>query len=337
MVTKFGMIAASNIAAEALLEPAGRRDDVQVIRVAAVRPGAADAFAGLWEIPRASGDYEDILADADIDAVYVSNAASDHARWTIAALEAGKHVLCEKPIAVSAEEARAIKAAAAVAGRVVMEGFHYRFHPFFGLLEQLVASGRFGNLRSIRSVINGTRAYHPASILHVAELGGGALLHNGVYGAHWTRLLFDAEPIGVRAKQRLNPSGADSETSAELNFPDGRAATIQCSFDRDDPVSLALSFEEAEVVATGPIGPHHGHSFRIRPTVGPTEVGTVAGRTSFDYQLEEFVRRTGDITRSSGRGDDVVANLSVVEAVRRSAHSGHLERVGERPADSHNH
>jgi predicted dehydrogenase len=328
MTATFGMIGASTIGAEALLEPASRRDDVAVIRVAARRSGAAVRYAEKWGVPRASDDYEDVLADPDVDAVYVANAAAEHAKWAIAALEAGKHVLCEKPVAVAAGEARAIAGAASATGRIVMEGFHYRFHPLFRALEREAVSGRFGRLLSIHSVIDGARTYDPTSILHVAALGGGALLHNGVYGVHWTRILFDAEPTSVRAAQRWNPSGADSETSAELEFADGRIASVHCSFDRDAPVSLTLRFEGADVVATGPIGPHHGHSLRIIPVHGASEVSTVAGRSSFDYQLEEFVRRTGAIAEAPGRGDDIVANLNVIDAVRRAAESGRTEPVG---------
>jgi predicted dehydrogenase len=329
MTLRFGMIGASTIGAEALLEPVRRRNDIQVVHVAARRPGAAHSYAQKWAVPRASSDYEDVLADAQVDAVYVSNSAADHARWTIAALEAGKHVLCEKPIALTGEEARAVEDAARGAGRIAMEGFHYRFHPLFLSLEQLVATGRYGSLQSIRSLINGARPYDPTSILHMRDLGGGALLHNGVYGVHWTRLLFDAEPTAVHASQQSNPSGADSDTSAEFEFPGGRTASLHCSFDRSDPVSLTLVFEKAEVVVTGPIGPHHGHSLRIEPTAGPSEVATVAGRSSFDYQLEEFARRALARAQIGGRGDDIVANAITIDAIRRAASSGRAEAIGD--------
>jgi len=328
MTLKFGMIGASTIGVEALLEPAARRSDVEVVRVAAIRPGAAEQYSRAWGIAAASSDYEEVLRDPRIDAVYVSNAAVHHARWAIAALEAGKHVLVEKPIAVSTDESRAIVAAARLADRVVMEGFHYRFHPLFLSLRQLVASGDYGTLRSIASVINGARPYDPTSILHVRQLGGGALLHNGVYGVHWTRLLFDAEPTAVRATQRRNPSGADSDTAAEFEFPGDRTASLHCSFDRDDPVSLTLRFESADVVVTGPIGPHHGHSVRLTPASGSSEVSTVAGRSSFDYQLDEFVRRVEARAPVEGRGDDIVAGSLILDAIHRAAQSGNFESIG---------
>jgi predicted dehydrogenase len=321
MTLTFGMIGASTIGVEALLEPASRRDDVRVARIAAARPGSAEAYALKWNVPSTSSDYEDVLTDPQIDAVYIANAAADHARWAVAALEAGKNVLCEKPIAVTSDEARAIRDAAGRADRVVMEGFHYRFHPLFVELERLVASARYGELESIQSTINGERAYDPVSILHVRELGGGALLHNGVYGIHWTRVLFDAEPVVTRASQAFNPSGADSDTSAEFEFADGRTASLHCSFDRSDPVSLVLRFAGAEVIVTGPIGAHHGHSLRIQPSTGPSEVRTVEGRTSFDYQLEEFLRRATGGPPEHGRGDDVVANAAVIDAIRCAAGS----------------
>ncbi|PZE75812.1 gfo/Idh/MocA family oxidoreductase [Curtobacterium sp. MCBD17_019] len=331
MPLTFGMIGASTIGPSGLLEPAARRPDVRVARVAARRPGAAAEYARTWDIPRASEHYEDVLADADVDAVYIANAAADHARWTIAALRAGKHVLCEKPIGVSGAEGRAIVAVAADSGRLVMEGFHYRFHPLFDALRALVGDGRYGPLSSISSSVNGTRPYDPRSILHVAALGGGALLHNGVYAVHWSRLLFDAEPSEVTARQRRNPSGADSDTIATLRFSTGTTASIHCSFDQDDPVSLTLQLAEAEVTVTGPIVPHHGNSLRVIPWHGAPTMTTVAGGTSFDHQLDAFVRRVragpADPSATYGRGDDIVANLDVVDAIRRAARSGGTEPV----------
>ena len=311
----FGMIGASSIGIEALLEPVARSDGLHVHRIAARRTGAARPYADAWGVQHVSTDYGDVLTDADVDAVYISNAAADHAHWAIAALHQGKHVLCEKPIGVNGVEARAIADAAEHAGRIVMEGFHYRFHPLFSALHHLVSTERFGRLTSIRSVVNGKREYDPASILHVAALGGGSLLHNGVYAVHWSRLLFNSEPVAVSARQRLNPSGADSETMAELRFTDGRTAGLHCSFDRSDPVSITLGFRDATVVVIGPIAPHHGHSIRIIPAEGPSRVSTVAGRTSFDYQLKEFVRRVrGErmhqtrYLQPNRRGDDIAAN-----------------------------
>ncbi|MFC4245185.1 Gfo/Idh/MocA family protein [Gryllotalpicola reticulitermitis] len=334
----FGLIGASRIAVEALLEPLSRRADARVVHVAARRPGAAEAFARDWELRRASVAYDDVLADDDVDAVYVSNAAVDHARWAIAALEHGKHVLCEKPIAVDEREALTIAAAAVSARRVVMEGFHYRFHPLFRLLLGIVSSGTFGRLLSSSSVIAGVRPYDPNSILHAASLGGGALFHNGVYGAHWSRLLFDSEPVSVSARSQLNPSGADAQTSAELRFGDGGVAHVECSFVTNAPVSVTLEFERAVVAATGVIGPHHGHSLRIGPAAGPSRVRTVAGRSSFDYQLAEFVRRCAaagaaggaiaGAASSPGRGDDIAANMRVIDAIRRAATSGVPEMIG---------
>jgi predicted dehydrogenase len=327
------MIGASSIGPAALLEPAARRDDVSVVRVAARRSGAATAYASAWDVPHSSTRYEEVLDDPDVDAVYISNAAADHAHWTIEALQAGKHVLCEKPIAVSREEARAIRGAASVRDRVVMEGFHYRFHPLFGVIADLVTSGRFGRLDAIRSTVNGKRAYDPASILQSKRAGGGSLLHNGVYAVHWSRLLFDAEPLTARASQRLNPSGADSDTAAELTFSGGRSAIVHCSFDRDDPVSVTLSFSSAQVVATGVVAPHLGHSLRVVPDAGPSTLMTVAGASSFDYQLAEFAHRVAAAGTGSeraaahDRGDDIEGNLAAIDAIRLAASTGQVEQI----------
>lgn len=336
----FGMIGASSIGPEALLEPAARRKDVGVHRIAARRAGAAEAYGRHWGVGNFSSNYEELLADPKLDAVYISNAAVDHAYWTIAALTAGKHVLCETPIALNGSEARAIAGAARDAKRIVMEGFHYRFHPLFATLLHLTNTKRFGRLTTITSSVNGKRAYDPSSILHLAALGGGSLLHNGTYAVHWSRLLFDSEPLKVTAQQELNPGGADSETTARMTFPGNRMADLGCSFNRSDEVSTTLRFDTATVVATGAISPHHGHSLRINPSNRPSEVVTVCGRSSFDYQLDEFVRRvkaacaTDAPQPSTSRGDDIAANSDAIAAIGRSAASGRVEEIRTHPATS---
>jgi hypothetical protein len=134
-------------------------------------------------------------------------------------------------------------------------------------------------------------------------------------------VLFDAEPLATRAARRLNPSGADSTTVAELDFPGGRTARVECSFDRDAPVTLRMIFDSAVVTATGPIGAHHGHSVRIEPVDGPAEVLTVAGLTSFDYQLQEFVARVNGDGTALGRGDDIAANAAAIDGIRQAGPS----------------
>lgn len=317
-MTVIGMIGASTIGVNALIAPA-RHLGIEIAAVASPRPGAAADYARQHGISTSYSSYDRLLADDRIDAVYISTAASDHVRSAAAALGAGKHVLCEKPIAVDAAGALSLHGAAADSGAVLMEGFHYRFHALFQALLALANRGELGSLQSIESRVCGVREFVPGSILHEQHLGGGALLHNGVYAIHWSRMLFDAEPVTVDASQTVNPSGADSETRARLTFPGGRVASLICSFDRDAPVGATLTFEGGVVDVVGLIAPQYGHSLSIHARGKVRRAKTFTGEPTFDLQMQEFLRRIASGDGGTGRGDDIVANMSVVDLIRRSA------------------
>lgn len=313
------MIGASSIGPEGLLAPA-RRLGVEVAAVASPRAGVAAAYAEQHSIPTAYESYEQLLNDDRIDAVYISTAAVNHVRHAIDALVHGKHVLCEKPAALDVRSAQDLIATQERTNRVLMEGFHYRFHPLFKTLADLVSSGDLGPLRSIVSAVCGTRPYTRGSILHEGRLGGGALLHNGVYALHWSRLLFDAEPVGAWARHTLNPGGADSEFEARLSFGNDRVATILCSFDQDRPVGATLAFADGSVRVTGLITPHYGHEVSINRAGQTTERFIIPGEPTYDSQLREFLSRIEHRENfESDRGDDITSNSSALAALRYSA------------------
>src|SRR5262250_2239999 len=144
-----GVLGAARIAPNALLRPARSVPEVEVRAVAARDPVRAARFAGRWKIPNVHGDYAALVADPEIDAVYIPLPNGLHARWTLAALEAGKHVLCEKPFTANAAEAERVAAAAAGSDRVVTEAFHYRYHPLAHRMRAIVESGELGTIRHV--------------------------------------------------------------------------------------------------------------------------------------------------------------------------------------------
>ncbi len=187
------------------------------------------AWRGRWlddlDIPTAHGSYEALLADPQVDAVYIPLPNHLHAEWTIAAARAGKHVLCEKPLAMTAADAERMLEVCSAEGVRLMEAFMYRHHPSWVAARDVVASGRIGRLRSVQSWFS----YYnddPANIRNQFEAGGGALFDIGCYAVNLSRMLFDAEPTGVRAAiVREAPSGVDVLTSAILEFGRRRMAT----------------------------------------------------------------------------------------------------------------
>ncbi|AMM20095.1 hypothetical protein AX769_07855 [Frondihabitans sp. PAMC 28766] len=317
-VVRIGLIGASSIAPSAIIEPARRRDDIEVVAVGARRPGAAASFARRWGIPRAESSYEAVIDDPAIDVVYVSLAAGDHARWSIAALEAGKDVLCEKPASPTLAEARAMTAAAERAGRLLVEAFHYRWHPLFAHLRELVARNDFGPIERMSSSVIGSRPFLADSVLHDPALGGGALRHSGSYAVHWMRLLARREPRVAEFEQVRGPLGADASSTLGLEFPGGARGRVVSSFERDrtggDPPELVVESAMSRIEIQGLIVPHHGHSVRLHLAGQPLRQYTLAGRASYDYQLDEFVAARGDSTTARIDRQDLEAQAAVLDA-----------------------
>ncbi len=202
---------------------------VKVVAVASRELNAAQGFAERNSIPRALGSYEALLADTGVEAVYNPLPNTLHADWSIRALEAGKHVLCEKPIAVTAAEARAMFSTAKRAGRYLVEAFPYRAQPQTRATAALIESGEIGKPRIIQASF-GFPVANPANIRLDPKLGGGALLDAGSYPVSLIRLLAGELPVTVSASAIWTDRGVDSSLIANLVFPGGLLAQAACSF-----------------------------------------------------------------------------------------------------------
>jgi predicted dehydrogenase len=225
---RLGVLGAANIARHFAAGLQGS-SKVTIVAVASRDPARAQAFAARNAIPRALASYEALIADPDIEAIYNPLPNSLHAEWSIRALEAGKHVLCEKPIAVTAAEAEAMFAAAARAGRLLFEAFPYRSQPQTHELARIIASGEIGRPRLIQAAF-GFPIGAPANIRLDPALGGGALLDAGSYAVSLIRLLAGEPPTRVSAFARWTERGVDSSLVANLDFPSGLIAQAACSF-----------------------------------------------------------------------------------------------------------
>src|SRR6516225_10043859 len=208
---------------------------VDLVAVASRDAARAEAYAREWEISRAYGSYEALLADPEIEAVYISLPNTLHCEWSIRALEAGKHVLCEKPRSRHGAEVEAAFDAAERMGRLLSEAFMYRHNPQTLRLQQLVEEGAIGELRLVRSAF-GYSLYDEANIRLQTELEGGALMDVGCYCVSGSRLIA-GEPDEVYAQAWFGPTGTDWVLTANIRFPGDVLAIFDCGtalVDRDE-------------------------------------------------------------------------------------------------------
>jgi predicted dehydrogenase len=231
---KWGIVSTANINRK-VIPGAHASEKVDLVAVASRDRAKADAYADEWKIPRAYGNYEELLADPEIEAVYISLPNTLHCEWSIKAMEAGKHVLCEKPLSRNPDEVAAAFDAAERTGMLMSEAFMWRHNPQTKKLKELVDAGAIGELRLIRSVFSYS-LYDESNIRLRTEVDGGALMDVGCYCVSGSRLL-GGEPIEAHGVKRAGPSGTDWVTAGVLRFPNDVIATFDCGTalpDRDE-------------------------------------------------------------------------------------------------------
>jgi D-xylose 1-dehydrogenase (NADP+, D-xylono-1,5-lactone-forming) len=246
----------------ALIPGAQAASNATVTAIASGRPGNAAHVGTERGIPKWYESYEDLLGDRDIDAVYIPLPNHLHAEWTVRSADAGKHVLCEKPLALRLDEVRSIQDAAARNNVRVMEAFMYRFAPRWARAEEMTWDGSIGDPRVVRV---GFAFYHELTGYNIRfdpAVGGGIIWDMGCYAVNMARMLLKAEPVSVFCSAH-NLRGQKVETSAEIvmRFPDDRAAVGHCSFDYTSPYS------QVEVVGTEGWMSLPGTGFRGEPEV----------------------------------------------------------------------
>ncbi|TDO51642.1 putative dehydrogenase [Kribbella sp. VKM Ac-2527] len=315
---RIGILGAADIAVESMLLPVSRRNDALVVAVASRSAGAE--YARKHGIDRSYDTYEALLADPEIDLVYNALPPSAHAEWSIAALRAGKHVLCEKPFTMTAAEASRVLQAARATDRRVVEAFHDHYHPLSAWIRETVSSGRLGAVRRADAVFTGANAFVPNTLRHEPALGGGALMDLGCYPVHWLRALFGDAPQVREAKAELNPAGADRVIDARLSFDDEVEATVHASMAEGVQLrsSLSIEAERGILEVDNIVFPSAGHSIRFVLDDVPHRC-TVAGRQTYDHQLEAVVAalRTGDPLPTEGA--DSVSNMTVIDEIYAAA------------------
>jgi predicted dehydrogenase len=329
---RWGILGAANIAVKKVV-PAMRGSPLsEVVAIASRRMGKARAAAAELDIPRAYGSYEELLADADIEAVYIPLPNHLHVPWSIRAAKAGKHVLCEKPIALNAEEARALIAARDEHRVCIAEAFMVRMHPQWQEVERLIASGRIGPLR----LITGHFSYYrrdASDIRSHPEWGGGALMDIGCYPIFIARWMFGTEPEDVAAMVDRDPDfGVDRLTSGLLRFPNGQAV-FTCAGQLVPYQRVHLFGERGRIEVEIPFNAPPDAPCRIfvddGSMLGGRSAATLELPVADQYRLqsERFARAVrGDGTVPVAL-ETAVGNMEVIDAMFRAAESRRWEPV----------
>jgi D-xylose 1-dehydrogenase (NADP+, D-xylono-1,5-lactone-forming) len=298
-----------------VLAGARKSDRVDVVAVASRSAETAEAYAREHGIERALGSYEALLGDDDVEAVYISLPNSMHVEWSVRALEAGKHVLCEKPLTRHADEAERAFDAADRSGRLLMEAFMYRHHPQTARLKALLGDGAIGRLRLIRAAFSFTVS-DPANIRLLGDLDGGALMDVGCYCVSGSRLLA-GEPIDVHGEQVIGPGGADIRFAATMRFKDDVIGQFDCGLDLPVRDELEVFGSEGSLFLDDP---WHARSpvIDLRRDEG-TEQIEVEAADSYQLELENLSDAIrGEATPLLGR-DDAVGQARAIEQLYRAA------------------
>ena len=327
---RWGVLGASMFAVRRMIPAITSGRDMTVVAIASRSREKAAAAARELGIARAYGSYEELLADPDVDAVYNPLPNHLHVPWSIKAAEAGKHVLCEKPIALSAEEARLLVAARDRTGVIVEEAFMVRSHPQWVAVRDEVRAGRLGELRAIQMAFSYFNR-DPQNVRNQAGIGGGALMDIGCYPIVLSRFLFEAEPVRVIASIDRDPEfGTDRLTSAILEFAQGQCV-FTCS-------TQLVPYQRTQVLGTRgrieveiPVNAPPDRPCRVFFDDGRDAIGTGVESRSFavcdqyTLQADEMARRIRDGSRAPFPLEDSVANMRVIDALVKSAQSGHWE------------
>jgi predicted dehydrogenase len=317
---RFGTLGAARITPMALVRPARHVERAEVAAVAARDRARAERFAAKHGIARVHDGYDELIADADLDAVYVPLPNGRHAEWAIAALEAGKHVLCEKPLTSNADQAREVAAAAERAGRVLVEAFHWRYHPMARRMVDIVASGELGEVRHVEAAMC-IPLPMVRDIRYQLDLAGGAVMDVGCYTISMVRHLSGQEPEVRSARATLLRDGVDRAMDATLAFPSGATGRITCSLlsRRLLAIRAKVVGERGELRAFNPVGPQYGpHGIKVTTPDG-TRRERFTRTPTYRFQLEAFCGAVLDGAEVPTGPADAVANMEVVDAVYRAA------------------
>ncbi|MGQ0609475.1 MAG: Gfo/Idh/MocA family protein [Chloroflexota bacterium] len=322
---RWGVLSTASIGRVKVIPGIQRGKHCEVVAIASRDAELARRVADELGIPTAHGSYEALLADPDVEAVYLPLPNHLHKPWTITAARAGKHVLCEKPLALTARDAEEMIEVADQEGVRLMEAFMYRLHPSWVAVRELIDAGRIGRLQAVQSWFS----YYnddPANIRNILEAGGGALYDIGCYSVNLSRMLFGGEPTAVRGAIVRDPtSGVDLLTAGLLVF-DGGLASFMCSTRAEDDQRVHISGTRGRISIEIPFNIPPDRPTRVHivaggdPPVAPN-IETLTFETADPYTVEADAFAAAILAGEPVPvpAADAVANLRVIEQLLASA------------------
>lgn len=252
-ILNWGLLSTAKIN-RALIKPLRASKRTRLLAIASRNISSAESYAREWNIPRAHGSYEALLADPDVDVIYNSLPNHLHAEWTIKALRAGKHVLCEKPIALTLEELDAMTLAAKESGKILAEAFMYRHHAQTLKVKEIVDSGVLGKLQLIKGAFTFTLT-REGNFRWMEEMGGGSIWDVGCYPISYARMIVGAEPVDVFGWQSTIASGSDDSFIGQMRFKDGIHMQFDSGFKSPSRSFIEIVGTEATLNIPDPFKP----------------------------------------------------------------------------------
>ena len=315
---RFGILGAARIAPDALIKAAHNVPEAQVVAIAARDPKRAREFAAANGIPRVLATYDDLVNDPDLDVIYNPLPNSLHCEWTIAALRAGKHVLCEKPLASNAAEAERMTKAADESGKILGEAFHYRYHPLADRIRTLMTDGTFGRLVNVEGHFS--VPIPETNIRFDWGLAGGATMDLGCYPLHMIHYFSGMTPRVIRATAETGPKNIDIAMDVALELDGGVTARMVCAMKKDSVINATFSArgDRGELRVINPIAPQRGHQLTVKTAAGEKNE-TVPGDTTFTHQLRAFVKAVRGEAKFPTDGAEGIVNMRVIDDVYRAA------------------
>lgn len=315
----WGFLSTAKIS-KALIDPLRKSKRNSLVAVASRDKSRAEMYARTHKIPRAYGSYEDLLADPTIDVIYNPLPNSMHAEWTIKALQAGKHVICEKPIALSVEELDAMATAAQETGRLVVEALMYRSHALTAKVKEIVQNGQLGRIRLVR----GSFSYPGTDVDNYRlkpEMGGGSLWDVGIYPLSYTRFVLGEESREVFGWQTPGPTGVDQSFVAQLKFPGDVHLQFDCSMALPHHMFMEFVGEDATLVIPQPFTPGVKNTLYLSRD-GKNSTIQVPGDTTYAGEVEALSDAILEGAATAVSMDDSRMTLQIILALFKSDLTG---------------
>ncbi len=322
---RIGVLGAAKIAPKAIIWPAQARLDCRILAVASRDLGRAQRFAKEHDIEITLDDYKALVSHPDVDLVYNALPPHRHADLTIAALKAGKSVLCEKPFALNKHEADAMVSTAELSDGYLIEAFHYCFHPAVLKFLHIIHSGQIGKILDMEGVFNVSIPNKPGELRYLPKLGGGAMMDLGCYVLHLSRLVSRAEPIIGEVSALMSDSGVDVALEARLSFA-GIKSHIQCDMREgtERKISFKVTGDAGNITFDQFVHPYRQFSIRLETqretsTFSHKDKDADYTRSTYDYQLDHVI----DVLRGNASpltgGMDAINTMQAIDKIYEAA------------------